>query len=158
MQQQRNFRQMNEGFDYVVAAESPEDMVVRLKEWASKSQLLVPIVRMGVGAEANDWNIPEGSPETLKIEDDIPDGMADTTITQEWRRVRQFVDPKSNIHNLPAWKREAQWVNLLEGVHYKEAAILTAVKDGTLLDLYPQLEQILEGIGITEYNKPSKAQ
>ena len=60
------------------------------------------------------------------------------------------------MNNLAPWKREQQWVNILEGVHHKEAKILTAVKDGKLLELYPALEKILPDIGITEYNKPKK--
>jgi len=32
--------------------------------------------------------------------------------------------------------------------------VLTAVKDGKLLDIYPKLEKMLPTLGITEYNKP----
>ena len=111
---------------------------------------------MGVGAEDVDWGLPEGMPETTKIKDDIPEGMGETTITLEWRRIIQFTDPNANIKNLPAWKQEMNWMSILEGVHHKEAALITAVKDKQLLILYPKLEGILETIGITEYVKPKK--
>ena len=61
------------------------------------------------------------------------------------------------MNNLNQIRREQVWCNILEGIHHTEAKLLTAVKDGTLLDLYPQLEALLEPIGITEYNKTTKA-
>ena len=151
-----NFRQINEGFKWVFEEKKPDDQVSRLKQWAAKNQAVVPIVRMGVGAEKPDWGLPEGMPETTKIHDDIPEGMGESTLTIEWRRVKQFIDPNSNMNNLPTWKREQQWVNILEGIISSEAKILTAVKDGTLLKLYPKLEKCLPILGIEEYNKPVK--
>ena len=151
-----NFRQINEGFKWVFEEKKPDDQVSRLKQWAAKNQAVVPIVRMGVGAEKPDWGLPEGMPETTKIQDDIPEGMGESTLTIEWRRVKQFIDPNSNMNNLPTWKREQQWVNILEGIISSEAKILTAVKDGTLLKLYPKLEKCLPILGIKEYNKPVK--
>ena len=148
-----NFRQVNEGFKWVFDAAKPEEQVARLKEWAARNQTVVPMVRLGVGAEKVDWRLPEGMPETTKIEDDIPEGMGETTLTLEWRRVRQFVDPSSNMNNLEDWKREQQWVNILEAIQHEEAKILTAVKDGVLLSLYPKLEKCLPLLGIEEYNK-----
>ena len=152
----QKFRQVDEAFDYVFEATKKAEQVDRLKEIAKQNQTIVPIVRMGVGAEDVDWGLPEGMPETTKIKDDIPDGMGETTITLEWRRIIQFTDPNANIKNLPAWKQEMNWMSILEGVHYKEAALITAVKDKQLLILYPKLEGILETIGITEYVKPKK--
>ena len=70
------------------------------------------------------------------IQDDIPDGMGETTLTLEWRRIKQFTDPAANVKNLPAWKQEMNWMSILEGMHHKEAELLTYVKDGQLLKLY----------------------
>lgn len=150
------FRQIDEGFEWVFKAESKEDVVKRLKEWGAKCQVLVPIVRIGVGAEKPNWDLPEGMPEGIKLQEDLPAGMSDTTLQLEWRRVRQFIDPNSNMSNLIAWKREQQWINLLQGIHHTEAKLLTAVKDGKLLEMYPRLEEALPLLGITEYNKPQK--
>ena len=152
----QTFRQVDEGFDHVVKGETNEEMIKRLKEWGARAKPLVPIVRIGVGAEKPEWDLPEGTPETLKLKEDIPEGMGESTVMIEWRRIRQFFEPGSNMNNLAPWKREQQWINILEGVHHKEAKILTAVKDGKLLELYPALEKILPDIGITEYNKPKK--
>jgi len=153
---QSNFRQVNEGFKWVFEAAKPDEQVQRLKTWASKNQTVVPLIRLGVGAEKADWRLPEGMPETAKILDDIPEGMGETTLMLEWRRVKQFIDPKSNMNNLPDWKREQQWINILEAIQVEEAKILTAVKDGELLKLYPKLEKCLPILGIEEYNKPPR--
>lgn len=152
----RKFRQANEGLDWVFEAKTKEEQIARLKDWASVNQTVVPIVRMGVGAEKVEWGLPDGMPESTKIDTDLPEGMGDTTIQMEWRRIQTFLDPNGNLKNLPAWKQEMNWMQILEGLHHKEAAVLTAIKDGTLLKLYPKLEKLLKDLGITEYNKPVK--
>lgn len=151
----RKFRQLNEAFDYVFEARGKKKQVERLKEVASANQTIVPVVRMGVGADVVDWGLPPGLPETHKIEDDIPDGLGDTTITLEWRRISNFFDPNSNMKNLVSWKQEMAWLQIIEGVHWKEAEFLTHVKDRTLLSLYPKLKNILTDLGITDY-EPGK--
>ena len=95
-------------------------------------------------------------PETTKIQDDIPEGMGETTLRLEFRRIKQFTDPDANIQNLPDWKREMNWMGILEGVHHKEAELITHIKDGQLLKLYPKLEAILPDLGIKEWNKTKK--
>ena len=149
------FRQINEAFDWVFEAPK-KDQVERLKTVASKNQTIVPLTRWGVGAEPVDWNLPEGMPEKTKLKEDIPDDMGESTLTLEFRRIKSFTDPTSNMANLPEWKREMNWMSIIEGVHHKEAEFLTAVKDKQLLNLYPKLEAILGDLGITDYVKPKK--
>jgi len=149
------FRQVNEAFDWVFDAPKTEQ-VDRLKLIASKNQTIVPFVRWGVGAETIEWNLPEGIPEATKLKEDMPDDMGESTLTLEFRRIKSFTDPTSNMANLPEWKREMNWMSIIEGVHHKEAKLLTAIKDVQLLNMYPKLEAILEELGITEYVKPKK--
>jgi len=152
----KRFRQADEGFDWVFEATKKDEQIARLKEWAGTSQIVVPLVRWGVGAEKGEWGLPEGMPETVKLDKDIPQGMGQTTLMVEWRRVQTFLDPEGNLRNLPVWKQEMNWVQILEGLHWKEAELLTHVKDGTLLKMYPKLEKLLKDLGIEEYNKPVK--
>ena len=126
------FRQVNEALDWVFEAPK-KDQVDRLKTIAKKNQTIVPFVRWGVGAEKIEWRLPEGMPETTKIKDDIPDDMGESTLTIEFRRIKSFTDPTSNMQNLPDWKREMNWMSILEGVHHKEAELITHIKDGQLL-------------------------
>ena len=152
----QKFRQVNEGLDWVFEARGKKKQIERLKEYAAQNQTIVPLVRLGVGAEQAEWGLPEGMPESTKIQDDIPDGMGETTLTLEWRRIKQFTDPTANIKNLPAWKQEMNWMSILEGIHHKEAELITHVNDQQLLKLYPNLEGLLKDLGITEYSKPKK--
>ena len=46
----KRFRQADEGFDWVFEAKAVDEQVARLKEWAGSSQIVVPLVRWGVGA------------------------------------------------------------------------------------------------------------
>ena len=149
------FRQVNEAFDWVFEAPK-KDQVGRLKLLAAKNQTIVPFTRWGVGAEDIDWHVPEGMPEKTKLNEDSPDDMGESTLTLEFRRIKSFTDPTSNMANLPDWKREMNWMSIIEGVHHKEAEFLTAVKDKQLLNMYPKLEAILSDLGITDYVKPKK--
>jgi hypothetical protein len=45
------FRQTDEGFTWVFKAPTVPEQIKRLKEWAATNQALVPIVRLGVGAD-----------------------------------------------------------------------------------------------------------
>ena len=151
----KKFRQLNEALDWVFEAPKKEQ-VDRMKSVAKGNQTFIPYVRWGLGADKVEWGLPEGMPESTKIKDDIPDGMGETTLQLEFRRIQQFTDPTSNMNNLPDWKREMNWMSIIEGVHHKEAELITHIKDGELLKLYPKLEAILPDLGIEEYNKPKK--
>jgi len=72
----------------------------------------------------------------------VPDGVADTTARQEFRRIRNFL-PYGTMKNLKAHDREQSWLNLLMGLHHKEAKILTMIKEQTLFVEYPELRNVL---------------
>jgi hypothetical protein len=150
------FRQIDEGFEWVFKADGVDEQVKRMKQWAANNQTIVPSVRWGVGAVKVDFQLPDGMPETVKLDKDIPAGMSETSIQMEWRRISAFADPNNNMQKLPTWKREANWLQILEGLHHTEAVWLTAIKDGKLLELCPKLETLLPTLGIEEYNKPVK--
>ena len=65
-----------------------------------------------------------------------------------------FQGDGANLKNLPPWKQEQNWLSIMEGLHHKEAKLITAVKDRQLLKLYPKLEAILKDLGIEDYEKP----
>ena len=69
------FRQMDEGFEWVFKAETADEQVTRLKQFWNQPTL-VPLVRIGVGAENPDWRLPDGMPDTVKIDEEMPDGMS----------------------------------------------------------------------------------
>jgi hypothetical protein len=76
--------------------------------------------------------LPEGA--TPHKPDDAPLGMSPVNLYAEAKRMYVFCR-----EDLPALKRETQWVSLLEQLHKDETAILDAVKDQKLHELYPNI-------------------
>ena len=61
------FRQLDEAFDWAIKGDGVEEQVHRLKVLAKSNQTVIPVFRIGVGAEKHDWGIPEGIPDVAKI-------------------------------------------------------------------------------------------
>ena len=78
------------------------------------------------------WILPEGEPPFKHAAE--PLGMTETNLYAEFRRFYVF-----NRNDLAPLKREALFINLLEGVHPKEAEMLIAVKDQKLHKLYSKI-------------------
>lgn len=77
------------------------------------------------------FNLPEGIPNIdLKY-------VGETMIAQELRRLYLFVDGAPVMKDS---KREQLFLDMVQGLDEEEGALLWAVKDGTMLSLYPQLQ------------------
>ena len=73
--------------------------------------------------------LPEGPPPYKP--DDAPEGHAPSSLYKRFRDFRFFF--KGPVGNkLPALKREAMFVQLLESVHASEAELVIRAKDGIL--------------------------
>lgn len=83
------------------------------------------------------FNLPEGLPfdgEGLEFEDM-------TNLYQEARRLYIFSkDEKDNPPALKMSRREDLFLDMIKGFDKDEALLLSAVKDGKMLELYSQLE------------------
>ena len=62
------------------------------------------------------------------------DGRGRTTLRREWKNLYHYV--KGGNDQLSRTRREMMFINLLRGLHPKEAEILILVKDGKLEDKY----------------------
>jgi hypothetical protein len=62
------------------------------------------------------------------------DGRGRTTLRREWKNLYHYV--KGGNDGLTRTRREMMFINLLRGLHPKEAEILVLVKDGNLEDKY----------------------
>ena len=62
------------------------------------------------------------------------DGRNKTSLRREWVNLYNFVD--GGNPNLNGMRREIMFINLLQGLHPKEAELLVHVKDKKLTDLY----------------------
>ncbi len=81
--------------------------------------------------------IPEG---TVPYErNEVPVGTDHTSLRREWSNLYNFV--KGGNDTLSAVRRETMFIQMLEGLHPKEADILCLVKDGGLTRQYPKLNK-----------------
>jgi len=62
------------------------------------------------------------------------DGRNKTSLRREWVNLYNFVE--GGNPNLNGMRREIMFINLLQGLHPKEAELLVHVKDKKLVDLY----------------------
>ena len=81
------------------------------------------------------WDLPEGTPPYK--ENDAPAGTEHTTLFTEARRLWHFVEGADN--KLTRTKKEMMFIQLLEGLHKDDAALMVAVKDKALNKKYKGL-------------------
>jgi hypothetical protein len=137
---------LNEKLDYIAKGETLEIQVNRAREVAKLDVTFAPLMRMAVIAEEKLSGLPEGMPDTYKQDTALPDGIANTFARQEFRRIKNFL-PNGSMQKVPAHKRELSWIQMLEGMHWKEANILVHIKDQTLLQVYPNMREVLTSLG-----------
>jgi hypothetical protein len=127
---------VSELFQLVEKAEKREDKIRLLKTHD------FPVVRAMFSLNYNPsfkLNLPEGAPP-FRRETDKPMGYQQTSLLLELRRFYVWMDP--NV-TLPKVKRETLFIEMLEGLHFTEADIVCAVKDGRLTTIYPSLTESL---------------
>ena len=67
-------------------------------------------------------------------ENEVPVGTDHTSLRREWRQLFHFV--KGGNITLSSLRRETMFIQMLEGLHPKEAEIICLVKDKKLTDVY----------------------
>ena len=82
-----------------------------------------------------EWLLPDGP--VPYVPNDAPEGTEHTDLAWEARKLYNFV--KGGNGALTQNKREAMFVQLLEGLHPNEAEILVAAKDKSLHKMYKGL-------------------
>lgn len=137
----KKFKQIDEALNWACEAENTEELRARVRAISLGNSILMRFIAWGVGYEQGPFNLPEG-PTPFK-DDGVPANLADTTITQEFRRILTML-PEGSTKNLPQWRREELWMQICQGVHKKEAELLDLIKDQKLLDKYPRLAEVLE--------------
>jgi hypothetical protein len=141
------FRQLNEALDWIVKGADENDIVARIHFCLQSDSSFRGYMMIAVQNECKIVTIPEGLPPNVKLERDIPEGMGHTTLRAEFRRVKSFVVGQP-MERVKPFQRENVWVQILEGIHWKEAELLTHIKDQTLLGLYPALVSALPKAGV----------
>jgi hypothetical protein len=91
-------------------------------------------------ANFNDWvkfELPEGSPPYTK--DENPPEHSAGRLEKVIPQLKLFVEGSK----LPSYKKEGRFVQLLESIHHKDAEILIAMKDKSLMKLYSAITPAL---------------
>ena len=83
------------------------------------------------------WDLPVGS--VPFIPNEVPEGTEHTMLISEARKLYHFI--KGGDNQITRNKREAMFVQLLEGLHESEAHLLVAAKDKKLHQKYKGLSK-----------------
>ena len=83
------------------------------------------------------WDLPEGS--VPFIPNEVPEGTEHTMLISEARKLFHFI--KGGNNEITRNKREAMFVQMLEGLHESEANLLVAAKDKKLHQVYKGLSK-----------------
>ena len=81
------------------------------------------------------WDLPDG--EVPYIRNEVPEGTEHTSLSFESRKLYHFI--KGGDNQINQNKREAMFVQMLEGLHESEAAVIIAAKDKKLHQVYKGL-------------------
>ena len=79
--------------------------------------------------------VPEG--QVPYKENEVPVGTDHTSLRREWKTLYHFI--KGGNDSLSSLRRESMFIQLLEGLHPKEAQIICLVKDKELESVYPRV-------------------
>ena len=82
-----------------------------------------------------EWALPDG--DVPYTRNDAPEGTEHTSLSYESRKLYHFI--KGGDNQITQNKREAMFVQMLEGLHESEAAVIIAAKDKKLHQVYKGL-------------------
>ena len=100
-----------------------------------------------------DWLLPQGP--VPYVANEAAEGTEHTTLAREARSLYHYI--KGGNNKLAQNKREMMFIQLLEGLHHKEAELLVATKDKKLHQVYKGLSSnvVKEAFGWNEnYIRP----
>ena len=79
--------------------------------------------------------VPDG--QVPYKENEVPVGTDHTSLRREWKQLYHFI--KGGNDSLSSLRRESMFIQLLEGLHPKEAEIICLIKDKELESVYPKV-------------------
>ena len=95
-----------------------------------------------------EWALPDG--DVPYTRNDAPEGTEHTSLSYESRKLYHFI--KGGDNQITQNKREAMFVQMLEGLHADEAKLLINIKDKKLHQVYKGLSSavVKEGLGLDD--------
>ena len=123
---------LNEILDYVETQKTKAKKVQALQEYRDDSLTAILIWNFDDRVQSA---IPEG--QVPYKENEVPVGTDHTSLRREWKQLYHFI--KGGNDSLSSLRRESMFIQLLEGLHPKEAEIICLVKDKELESVYPKV-------------------
>lgn len=113
-------------------SDAPEETLARYEN----DSIFIKFLRIALGLGYKfSPDLGEGFPSFVRINRDFPDGISDTTLRSEHRGFYLYQDDKE----LTAKKRLQLFGGMLEGLHYTEADLIVAIKDGKFDEMFPNV-------------------
>ena len=84
-----------------------------------------------------EWQLPDG--DVPYTHNDAPEGTEHSSLSYESRKLYHFI--KGGNNQISQNKRETMFVQMLEGLHESEAAVLVSAKDKKLHQMYKGLSK-----------------
>jgi len=125
---------VSEILDKFEAAKTREDKIAVLRN--NVTDPLLVLFRLNYDHMLK-MDLPDGEPPFRK-DTDKPIGYSESSLQLELRRFYVWLEP--NV-KLPKLKKEALFVNMLEGIHWTEAEALCLAKDRKLQTKYKSLKE-----------------
>ena len=125
---------ISEILEKVSKVKSKKEKVSLLKQYNH------PSLRMVIKSSFDpkiEWALPEG--EVPYTRNEAPEGTEHSSLSYESRKLYHFI--KGGNNQITQNKREMMFVQLLEGLHESEAAVLVAAKDKKLHQVYKGLSK-----------------
>jgi hypothetical protein len=126
--------------EQVVAANTKADKIATLQKYNNPT--LQTVLRLNFDPNA-ELDLPEGA-APYKAKKDIPVELSESNLYNEARRL--YIFEKGHEKYNPAitkLRREALWIQILEGIHWTEADMLNIMKDKKLGSVYKGLTEAL---------------
>ena len=123
---------IHEIFELVSEQRTKAKRVEILKEYRDDSVTAVLIWNYDERVQSA---VPDG--QVPYKENEVPVGTDHTSLRREWKTLYHFI--KGGNPTLSNLRRETMFVQLLEGLHPKEAEIICLVKDKELESVYPKV-------------------
>ena len=141
-------KSMHEVFNEVATEPTREGKANILKKYSSPP--IQGILRIAFHPDFK-MDLPEGAPP-YKRDESIPESFGETTLMIESRRLYLFMKDK----DLAPRRKESLFIQMLEGLHYTEADLLIAAKDGQLSKRYKGLTEHIVRLAFPDLLPPKE--
>jgi hypothetical protein len=124
-------------YEILQQCNTANNVVVELQKHKDDSILMRWLVQIFDPAHKMSASLGQGFPEKCRLNRDFPIGISDSGMRYEIRKMYIFNESTPLVSN----RRIPLFIQLLESLHYTEADLLIAIKDGKFNDEYANITE-----------------